>query len=341
MKRKIVVSNLFLLLLYIITGCSNSLSSNDYNSVFDSKDCHDCITYVENQSFFNRIILDYYEQKIANSGTVIKNGEAISFLINNGIEWRLSMSGSDDEVVFQPQTDIKISDIQIYDIVGKNKKGVYIIRFNSRVCPQASGFLNDNSLMFVNGSTLSFPNHQFIPMVWYQGAILFPSEAFQIGLVSIEEMCNCLGSSESPSSIIGINPLFSSYDENVKPIEIEKVFSLSQSNLAAIQNDYIDYLLQNSINTFDKTVLSSESVHLVDSFGKINDKEMFLIASDHVPIQSSLWKEDFVLGSTILHKFFYYEPTIYCNHSFYSLTEAYNQNILSNEEIEIIKNRFN
>ena len=334
MKRKLSIFSLLILPLMFLNGCN--AFSNGHESVKPSSSSLDSTSYSSQEDYekalYNRIILDYYEQKVLKSGTITKNGDLFYFQFNDGRVWRLG------DGHLSQRSNITIDDIQIEELVGKSDKGAYVFCISYQLFTYYYPYeYQIDTSAFIDGNQLLFEN-DFMPLVWYKGLLLYPAEAYSLGLITLNEI-NCYVDSLTHK---GQDPAFSSYDSSIKPLEIESKYDIgSNAHLSIILNDYVTHLNNNNVTSFDNKPIDKNDVHIVDSFGIVNGKEVLSIVADNVALQCQTWSNSIVIDGISINPFYHYEPTIYYNHHFYSFSEASENGMLTKNDAELIVGKFN
>ena len=316
-KRKTLVISLLVLSSLLIVGC-NSLISKDSSDV----------QYEESQELYNRIVEDYYEQRILKNGAIIKYMTHIYNLVNDGESW--GKANLFDPTPKMNKGPILTSDVS-FNILNKNEKGAYICLFSSPPGLNALSPYEQSSEIYVDGTLIVFPNAQVTPKVWYQGKVLFLNEAYALNIVSKEDIANSANSDYFFKNDIN-------YDSSNKSLIINKVYSIIDKHYLSIQKDYYSSFVNKETPIVDNCSINHQDVHVIDSFGKINGKELLFVATDGV-LDGREYVDTLEVGLMKITNYSYFEPMVYYNHSFQSLQSAYTSGTLNNDELKIISDR--
>ena len=272
--------------------------------------------YEENQSFYNRVIIDYYEQKVLRPNCVNK---FFRKGLNNYDYSGVKMEGPDEYVV----RDFRLPSIKMLNY-GKSSNGAYLFLFSDERYSANDGYTDAKDTKLVIDGNVFHIGWLYLPFVWYKGLILFFSEAYYIGLISKEEISRLLLEKRE------VYDGFLSFDYFACPLNIVDRFEIdSETPLYELKNDYYQYLLSNGVSSIDDSGFSQNDVHIIEYYGKIGDKELVSVQVDNVAIQN-YWENDLVINEIRFDK---YQPLIHFNKQFYTIREAYESSVLNDEEL--------
>ena len=318
MKNKGLVLALVSLASLFTVGCGNS-SSN-------------LLSINNKQSLINRIIFDYFQQKMFKSGFLtIEQNEQIINIVNDGVNWERINS-------LLPYAQGQIKGISLNDcsvsIIGKSNDGAYVCRFSNLILPSASGYQYDYSVStYLDGEKVSFYS-LVIPFVWYNGKIQFISEAYFNGLIQINEINN-------QSDINNNDKIFGYYDDSVPLMTIDIESQNDNEALSKLKDDYFAFISKTSCETITGQVLTPSDVHLLHDYGRIGDYPMIIMGCDNLQFKQSIWSDDLIFDDITISPFTRYEPSLYINHTFYSIKDAFDQGLIDINSIKTIKRKFN
>ena len=179
-----------------------------------------------------------------------------------------------------------------------------------------------------------FSQQCFAPFVWFDGAVLLFNDAYNLGLISDEDIEYI---KQNPFS----NMKSSSYDATVMPLQIKTIYYPNNEQFNQLRNDYCSFINTNSIETINGNRIVQSDVHIMDDFGEINGKRMLVMASDNLLIQNRAWSSNYVVDNLTIKPFNQYMPDIYINNSFYSISEAYENHLIDKNDLQTIIERFN
>lgn len=278
----------------------------------------DTYPYVENQSFFNRVISDYYEQIILSSGRVNKSYR--KGLFNYDYPNGQSIESPDGTLI----REMEIPQVHIAQNYGKSAKGAYLFAYSDVRYSAQDGYQDLKIIkLIIDGEVFTF-FHNYLPFVWYKGTLMFLAEAYSLGLINKEEI-------HEMSDTQDYNPTAIYFDCFAKTLNIkDELPTIEGTHLYEIKNDYLNHLKNKGYETIDGNDIDCNSVHVLENYGTINGKELLSIQVDNVQI-ISVWENDLSINGVLLNR---YQPIIYFNNSFYTIKEAYENDVLSDEEIE-------
>lgn len=328
MKNKDLILTLVALSSLLAVACNkqnNSKLSNDsINSGSDSNN--------DNQALYNRIILDYYEQMICKNMSLIKRKNAIANIVNDKQCWMVTFNGTNPVSGTYKCENLEINGISLSYILEKSSHDGYIFFARSEFINNDNPYLYINeTLTIVNGETIVYPDCVYLPMVWHNGKVLFPSEAYELGIISIKEL-------KESTTKVSLN-LDIHYDKSVSALEMADDYYFENTKLSSIQEDYYQFLIDNETPNIES--IKSSNIRVIDSFGQINDKELLVVGADGILFNETVWNEDLTLGDKAVKPFNHCQPLIYYKNCFFSIEESYMNGILKNEDIDAIIAKYN
>lgn len=320
MKRKFSIFSLLILPLILLNGCN--AFSNGHESVKPSSSSLDSTSYSSQEDYekalYNRIILDYYEQRINNQKTKGSN---------------MYFSEIYDEIP-------ALSEIRLHYIISKSKKGAYLVGFNQL------GSFGRHYYFAYNENSISF---DFIrPFVWYDSKIFYLNDAFYSGLFSNEEINDCLNemNNNSLSANDWLLKSFSgiSYDESVEPLtNNNQTVDISSAFYQLREDTFTNYIAKSADFAGYNIVL--DDIHVYQSFAKVKNVYAVNFSIDGIsppkylysPIQKQ-WNTSLVIGQTIIEPFQEDMPVVWINRNFYYLDNALNNDLINQETaIELLR----
>lgn len=272
--------------------------------------------YEENQNFYNRVIMDYYEQKVLRPGCVNKffRKGLNNYEYYNGVK----MEGPNGYVT----RDFRLPSIGMLNY-GKSSNGAYLFLFSDERYSANDGYTDVKDIKLIIDGSVFHVNRLHLPFVWYKGLILFLSEAYYIGLISKEDIQRLLYEKIDEFGLILFDPF-------ACPLSIKDRFEIdSKTPLYELKNDYYQYLSSSGVSSIDGSDFSQNDVHIIEYYGRIDGKEMVSVQTDNVAIQNC-WENNLVIDEIRFDK---YQPMIHFNKQFYTIREAYENNVLNNEEL--------
>lgn len=323
MKNKGLILTLVTLTSLFVVGCENN-SSPSFSSfdVFSTND---------KQALINRVIYDYYQQKMSKSGFItIEQNEQIINVINDGINWERINSLL--PYAQGPVKGISLENCSV-SIIGISDSGAYVCSFNNTILPFSSSYQYDYSVStYLNGEKASFYS-LIIPLVWYKGEIQFISEAYLNGLLEISDINN-------QANVNNNDKIFNSYDESIPLMKITNDSRKDSEKLSELKIDYFTYISKTDCETITGQPLKLSDVHLIHDFGKIGEYQMVIMGCDNLLFTQPVWSDDLVFDAITISPFTRYEPSLYINHSFYSITDAFYEGLIDINSIKTIKESF-
>ena len=334
--KKCFCLSLVLLSTFFVVGCNNQNGVD--NAASNETNDDDSYIFEENQSLYNRIILDYYEQRLCKSGFVTEEeNNCIINIINDGKTWSKinSRLGGPREV---DASRVAVSEIHLV-IDKKSDKGAFVCSFDSVICQFAYlGYtsMRDTISSYVNGQKCIFGQSN-LPMVWYQGLILDVCEAFELDLIEIED----LNDIDLNYSLSVDNSKIHHYDETSSTLTINRQYSPNNAYFSELKNDYFNYCTLNNLSTIDGRDLTVTDIHVFDIYLRTTNMSMLTVACDNMYAPSEIWSKNIVCGDFAIEPFNLYEPILYINHGFYSIGAAYDAGFIKTSDILTIKESFN
>ena len=230
--------------------------------------------------------------------------------------------------------------------------------------------IEDNKLSFVNWihdeAYENFYSPYLMPQVWQNGKVYTFVDAYNNKIITDEVLnksTNYFGKEAItlvPTDVLPVFPITKEYFDRLPPLvgdntvtksllipsfeQIKGTFYKQEIEAKGIKDDAIfrESFTEEHYKHEVKTVDAS-SIHL-DSFLKINDNfSLFFISINDLTMEVQSWFGDitgrsYTLGETYFCCLEAIEPIVVINNNLYYLTDAYNQNVLTEELVEELKN---
>ena len=165
MKNKGLILTIISLTSLLNVGCDNSIPKDEPNS---------------EQALYNRIILDYYEQRVANERYVTSVYEDFPY----------------SSRFYNQSSPLKTIDHVIIDaILGSTTKNAYFVA-TSMFYNQSSHInhyenCKELNSFYADGKQVYYPRNQNFPFdVWCNGTIYYPLDAVYSGVITLDELLN-------------------------------------------------------------------------------------------------------------------------------------------------------
>lgn len=296
MKKSLIILP-FVIALITMSSCASSVVEN----------------IQEDQSLYNRIIKDYYEQRLTNAKTMGLNMYSPNY------------SASISE--------IKLEEVDLSFIMSKTNCGAYLVGVENS--------LNTWGEMFYYGFNDSFTANQIrIPDVWYNGKIYYLTDAFYQGIISQEEVSQCLNKVgdiwQYKDEFIVKEDENIRFDENVNTLEVKKE-DFTNSLLNKIREDFYRKEIENNPFYNDYEIVLDD-IHIFQSFGQINEAACVNFSIDGITqpnyacnVISKEWNNNLVFDDIEIERFQDEIPVVWVDRDFYPIDEAFNKNKIDKE----------
>ena len=279
----------------------------------------------ENQALLNRMMVDYYEQRIANSKTMSSNMYWSS--VNDEQETRIA------------------KDLTISYCFKPNSFGAYMVGIDKKSIITYDG---ESSFYSFNGVNIGY--FYEMPDVWYKGNILYLTDAYYYGIIDDNDLSICLQTmnhmlpnAQAECLLFNANSQ-ARYVDSITPLSINKE-SISSNNVGSqIKEDLYNQIIKNNDN-YKNYSIELNDIHIYQSFAKVNDAICVNFSIDGITPPKHLitainkpWDNDLSFGETIIEKFQDNLPVVYQNRSFYPIDEAFQEGIINkNTALDLIK----
>lgn len=273
---------------------------------------------VENQPLFNRMMNDYYEQRICNTKTLSSN--MYSKAIPNEMDNR------------------KVDDLTISYCFKPNSKGAYIVGIDKKFNMTWDG---EAYFYSFNGVTIGY--FYDLPDVWYKGNILYLTDAYYIGLLDDNDISTCLNvvnymvpNTQSDSLLFNGNSQ-AHYADTIEPFAVQQEIIYDNNTYFEVREDLFNKLIEDNA-TFSSYKIELSDIHVFQSFAKVNDAICVEFSIDGITPPKHLcnafkkeWNNDLVIGDIIVERFQDDMPIVWKNRTFYPIDEAFQNSIISKE----------
>ena len=302
MKNKGLILTIIVLTSLLNVGCSRSDNENE-------------------QALYNRIILDYYEQRFCKQK-------------NKG----MNMYHHAPSLCL----DVSLDEIAIEVIYSKLSNGAYIIAEHDKMHGISTGFM-ENYVYAFNGEYGLYGDRYLPADVWYKGNIYYLTDAFYEGIVSEDDIKDYLTKfyigNDNPDYYF--NGVFK-YNHEVEPLKIETEITSGQL-LSQMRQTVLDII--DNENRFENLDIVLEDIHVFQSYAYLNGIAAVTFSIDGITpprflteIIEKKWDTAIAIGNTKIEPFQEYIPVVYISEGFHTIDEAYESYGLSeNLSLKIIE----
>lgn len=273
---------------------------------------------IDNQSLINRIIIDYYEQRICNE-------KALSMNMYSSLKADSS----------QRKT---IDDLEISYCFQPNSKGAYLVGVDKHL-----QLTWDTNAFFYSFNGLNTGYYYEMPDVWYKGNVLYMTDAYYYGLIDDNDITNCFATMKNTSLTSSqINLLFGTssnayYDNNINPLDIERE-NLGVDNVCCqLREDLFDKRIKDNSEYNDRNI-ALEDIHIYQSLAKVDNAICVNFSIDgitpprnYINAIDKKWDIDLVIDNILIEKFQDCLPVVWKDRCFYTVDEAYEKRVISKD----------
>lgn len=306
MKNRNLIFSFVSLTVLLMSGCNEATNiSENASSAAD---------YALDQSFFNRIILDYYEQRICNKKVLGNDMYSLS-------------SASID------RSGITLDDMQLNFIMSKTNNGAYFVGVNNS--------LNTFGDMFYYSFNANNICYQIrIPDVWYQGNIYYLTDAYYQELINEDEVKACLEKTEDiylyKNELLVTQADKVVYNQNVEPLKVNQEM-INSSPLLKMRESLFEKAIKDNAQ-FAQYQLNTNDIHVFQSFAAYNNAYCVNFSIDGISspryiynLASNNWLEPLAFNDVTIEPFQEKIPVVFVNDDFYPIDEAFSNNLINKE----------
>ena len=310
-KKAIYDLIILMFISFQIVSCDSTASGTSGTSAINN------IDYTLDQVFFNRLIFDYYHQ-------IIEEPKSSDFYMYEPYEELPSKENIPT-----------ISSIAFYYLLSKTKSGAYLVGFNPFSSYGTHYYFGNN------GQSISY--ELIHPYVWYEGNILYLTDAFISGLFTQEEIDICLENMNNNYAFKNDALLYKDssfgikYDEEMSMLDIERVSLFHDSILYQLREDFL-VLFDKENASLNGNKIHAEDIHIFQLFAQVDNAICVSFAIDKVSSTryvcnaiSKEWKEALTIGETTIEPFQQELPVVWINRSFYTIDDALLKDVIKQE----------
>lgn len=297
------------------TSVSFSASSVSANS-------SQAVGYEENQSLFNRMISDYYEQRILNP----------------------KIQGNNMYLVYPVSSsyyqNVALTEIPLNFILSKTSSGAYVLGIDNYMTTFGEMYYYAFDDVYIS-------NQVRMPDVWYKGRIYYLTDAYYRGIINTNELVGCINKMKTlkiADELIVSETDSVRFDPSVETLNIENIDEDNASTLFKIKNDFYDKVILKN-NFFKDYDVNLNDIHIYQSFAHVNDVICANFSIDGIDFPKYLfnapskeWKFDLNIGGTTVKPFQNIMPIVWVNRNFYPIDEAFSSGLINkNTTIELLR----
>lgn len=304
MKKRVIISLFFPIISCLLIGCNIS-NNNSFSTSNDSLER-------EKQAFYNRVILDYYEQRIAPDNAINMYLHRFEKVIKEHPEL----------------SKLSIDKITIYDLLEAKESGAHILNVSAYSLPTYAGNVfyyafDGNQYEYINATPLD---------VYYKGEFYYLTDAYFLGLISKDDVLSALSIPFNGDTIINEAHF---YDDKVDAKEKEDDQEDFSNTLLQTFRNELSKVIDNDNLLKDKNV-SLNDIHVYQHFSESDGCYCVNFSIDNInpsryliePINKK-WEDSLILKDRTIEPFKDTYPVVWVNDTFYSIDEAIALNHIS------------
>lgn len=297
-KNKISLLSIAVLVCLPLVGCdsSNSQSISSSASSFNE----------DEQAFYNRVILDYYEQRIEQIDT-------LNMYLYNFEKSAVTRS---------------INEICVYDLLESKESGAHILNVSAYSLPTFAG----NVFFYAfDGKTFEYIN-ETPPDVYYKGNFYYLTDAYFLGIIDKSDVISAFDIAFNDETLI--NRTYA-YVNTIEPKEkTADQASFSDALLQSFRTELLS-TVNNDDSLKDKNI-NEENMHVYQHFSESDGCYCVNFSIDNInqsryliePINKK-WEDSLILKDRTIEPFKDTYPVVWVNDAFYSIDEAITLNYIS------------